>query len=96
VEAQPDGRRKGVEFATNRQVAETSRRLQAQFQVDQPVPNQDSKVHVGMSRKEYQQWKEFNPMAEFRQQQQGQLNPIVDPAPSWKPEHPTDEEQKGV
>jgi hypothetical protein len=49
-----------------------------------------------MSRKEYQQWKEFNPMAEFRQQQQGQLNPIVDPAPSWKPEHPTDEEQKGV
>jgi hypothetical protein len=60
------------------------------------VPNQDSKVHVGMSREEYQQWKEFNLMIEFRQQQQGQLSPVVDPTPSWKPKHPANEEQKGV
>jgi hypothetical protein len=51
---------------------------------------------VGMSREEYQQWKEFNLMVEFRQQQQGQLSLAVDPAPSWKPKHPTDEEQKEV
>jgi hypothetical protein len=73
-------------------VAETFGRPQAQFEVDQPVPNQDNKVHMGMSREEYQQWKEFNLMVEFRQQQQGQLSPAVDLAPSWKPEHPADEE----
>jgi hypothetical protein len=32
----------------------------------------------------------------MEEQEQWWLSPTADPAPSWKPEHPADEEQKGV
>jgi hypothetical protein len=35
-------------------------------------------------------------MAEFCQQQQEQLSPAADPAPSWKLEHPAKVEPKAI
>jgi hypothetical protein len=61
--------RREEEFATNRPVAENPRRHQVHFQEDQPVIDRATQVQVEMTAEEYNQWKEFSQMAEFRLQE---------------------------
>jgi hypothetical protein len=53
--------RREDELVTTRLVARSPRRHQVHFQEDQPAPDRGTQVQVGMTPKEYNQWKEFSP-----------------------------------
>jgi hypothetical protein len=65
--------RKEDELVTTRLVAGSPRRHQVHFEEDQPTPNRGTQVQVGMIPEEYNQWKEFSQLAEFRLQEQNKL-----------------------